>query len=93
MQEPKQGEHPILNLAQDENEEDEDGSDVFPYIGENLMLHREMMIPKKEQKQSNNNEDSWLQTNFFRTRCTLGGKYVKLLLIVTVVRIWFPKRW
>ena len=93
MQEPKQGEQPRLNLTQAEDEEEGDESNVFPDIGEKLMSQRAMMIPRKEQKQSNDNEDSCLQTKIFRTRCTLGGKYVKLLLIVIVVRIWFPNRW
>ena len=53
MQEPKQGEKPRLNLAQAENEEEADESQVFPNIGENLMIQRAMMIPKKEQKKSN----------------------------------------
>ena len=26
------------------------------------MIHKAMMIPKKEQKKSNDNEDSWLRT-------------------------------
>ena len=49
MQEPKQGEQPRLNLAQAEDEEEGDESEVFPDIGENLMIQRAMMIPKKEQ--------------------------------------------
>lgn len=65
MQEPKKGEQPILNLAQAEDEEEGNESEVFPDIGENLMIHRAMMIPKKEQKKSNDNEDSWLRTKIF----------------------------
>ena len=60
MQEPKQGEQPRLNLAQAEDEEEGDESEVFPDIGENLMIQRAMMIPNKEQKRSSDNEDSWL---------------------------------
>ena len=65
MQEPKQGEKPSLNLDQDENEEERHESQVFSDIGENLRIQREMMIPKKEQRKSNENEDSWLRTIFF----------------------------
>ena len=93
MQDPKQGDKPRLNLAQAEDEEEGDESEVFPNIVENLMIHRAMMIPKKEQKRSSDNEDSWLRTKNFRTRCTSGERNVKLLLTVAVVRIWFPKRW
>ena len=50
MQEPKQGEKPRLNLVQAENEEEGDESQVFPDIGENLVIQIVMMIPKKEQK-------------------------------------------
>ena len=50
MQEPKQGEKPRLNLVQAKNEEEGDESQVFLDIGENLMIQREMMIPKKEAK-------------------------------------------
>ena len=56
------------------------------------MIQREMMIPKKEKKKSNDNEDSWLRTIVFEPGALQGGRYVKVLLIVTVVRIWFPKR-
>ena len=40
MQEPKQGEQPRLNLAQAEDEEERDESEVFSDIGENLMIQR-----------------------------------------------------
>jgi hypothetical protein len=52
-----------------------------------------MVITKKEQRKGSNNEDSWLLTNIFEPDALLGERYVKLLLIVAVVRIWFPKRW
>ena len=65
MQEPKQGEQPRLNFAQVEDEEEGDESKVFPDIGENLMTQRAMKIPKKEQNQSSDKEDSWLQTKKF----------------------------
>ena len=65
MQEPKQGEQPRLNLAQAEDEEEGDESKFFLDIGENLMIQRAMMIPKKDQKQSSDNEDSWLRTKKF----------------------------
>ena len=29
----------------------------------------------------------------FEPRALQGGRYVKLLLIVAAVRVWFPKRW
>ena len=38
------------------------------------------MILKKEQKQSNDNEDSWLLTKKFRTRCTSEGKVCKVIV-------------
>ena len=60
MQEPKHGEKPRLNLAQAKDEEEGDDSEGFLDIGENLMIQRAMMIPKKEKKKSNDNEDSWL---------------------------------
>ena len=50
MQEPKQGEQPKLNLAQADIEEEGDESQVPPDMGENLMIRRATMIPKKEQK-------------------------------------------
>ena len=50
MKEPKKGEQHRLNLAQAKDKEEGDESEVFPDIGENLMIHRAMMIPKKEQK-------------------------------------------
>ena len=60
MQEPKQGDHPILNLAQDENEEEGNECQVFPNMGENIMIWREMMFPEREQKKSSGNKYSWL---------------------------------
>ena len=80
MRERKQGEQPRLNLDQVEDEEEGDEYEVFPDIGENLMIQREMMIPKKEQKQNSDNEDSWLQTKSFRSKCTLGGKVCKFIV-------------
>ena len=65
MQETKQGYHPRLNLAQAKNEEEGDESQVSPYMGENLMIRREMVIPEKEQIKSSDNEDSWLRTKNF----------------------------
>ena len=65
MQDPKQGEQPRLNLAQAENEEEGDESQVFLDIGENIMIQRAMMILKKEKKHSNDNEDSRRRTIFF----------------------------
>jgi hypothetical protein len=67
-------------LAQAEDEEEGEESEIFPDIGENLMIRRAIMIPKKEQKQSSDNEDSWLRTKKFRTRCTLGGKVCKVIV-------------
>ena len=80
MQEPKKGEQPRLNLAQAEDEEEGDESKVFLDIRENIMIQREMMIPKKEKKQSSDNEDSWLRTKKFQTRCTSGGKVCKVIV-------------
>jgi hypothetical protein len=50
MEEPKQGEQPMLNLAQDGNEEEGDESQVLLDMGENLMIQREMVIPRKDQR-------------------------------------------
>ena len=44
------------------------------------MIQRAMVIPKKEQKQSNDIEDSYLQTKKFRTRCTSWGKVCKVIV-------------
>ena len=65
MPKPKQGEKPRLNLAQAEEEEEGDEFDVFPDIGENLLIQNTMMIPKNEKKKSSDNEDSSLQTKKF----------------------------
>ena len=66
MQELKQGQQPRLNLVQAENEEDEgEGSEVPLDMGENLMIRRAMVIPRKEEKKSSGNEDSWMRTNIF----------------------------
>ena len=81
MQEPKQGQQPRLNLVQAENEEDEgEESEVPPDMGENLMIRRAMVIPGKEENKSSGNEDSWLRTNIFRTRCTSGGKVCQVII-------------
>ena len=44
------------------------------------MIQRAMVIPKKEQKKSNVNEGSWLQTTKIQTKCTLGGKLCKIIV-------------
>jgi hypothetical protein len=88
----KQGKQPSLKLVQDENEEGYE-SEVPPDMGENLMIRRSMVISKKEQRQSSNNEYPWLRTNIFEPNALSGERYVKLLLIMAIVRIWFPKRW
>lgn len=67
-------------MVQAEKEKEGDESQVFPNMGENLMIQREMVILEKEQKQSSDNEDSWLWTKKFRTRCTLGGKVCKVIV-------------
>ena len=93
MQEPKQGEKPRLNLAQDENEEEGDEYEVFPDIGENLMIQRAIMIPKKSKSRVTTMKIFGFRQNFFELGALQGERYVKLLLIVVVVRIWLPKRW
>jgi hypothetical protein len=80
IQEPKQGQQPSLNLVQAKNEEEGVESEVSPDIGESLMIWRSMVIPKKEQRQSRNNEDYWFQTNIFQTRCTSGGKVCQVIV-------------
>ena len=93
MQETKQGEQPRFNLAQAEDEEEGDESKFFLDIGENLMIQREMMIPKKEQKRNSDNEYSWLQTKKFQTRCTSGGKVCKVIIDSGNCENMVPKRW
>jgi hypothetical protein len=51
------------------------------------------MIPKKEQKWSSDNEDFGFEQKNFEPWALQGERYVKLLLTMEVVRIWFPKRW
>jgi hypothetical protein len=48
MPESKQGQQPSLNLIQDENEEEGNEFEVSLDMGENLMIHRSMVILKKE---------------------------------------------
>ena len=79
MQDLKQGQQPNLNLFQDENEEGVE-SEVPPNMGGNIMRRRSMVILEKEKIQSSNNEDSWLRTNIFRTRCTFGGKVCQVIV-------------
>ena len=55
MQEPKKGNHPSLNLVQDDNEEEGVESKVPPNMGENIMIQRSMVILKKEKRQSSRN--------------------------------------
>ena len=55
MQEPKKGNHPSLNLVQDDNEEEGVESKVPPNMGENIMIQRSMVILKKEKRQSSSN--------------------------------------
>ena len=52
----------------------------MPYMGESLMIRRSMVIPKKEKRKGSNNEDSWLRTNIFRTRCTSRGKVCQIII-------------
>jgi hypothetical protein len=80
MQEPKKGQQPSLNLVQVENEEEGFECQVSYNMGENLMIQRPMVIPKKEERRSRENEDSWLQTNIFQTRCTFGGKVCQVIV-------------
>ena len=61
-----------MNLVQDKNEEEGVEYEVLPDMEESLMIQRSMVIPEKEQRQSSDNEDSWILTNIFRTRCTFG---------------------
>jgi hypothetical protein len=76
----KQGQQPSLKLVQAENEEEGVESEVPPDMGESLMIQRSMVIPEKEKRQGSENEDSWLRTNTFRTRCTYGGKVCQVII-------------
>jgi hypothetical protein len=49
-------------------------------MGKNLMTQRSMVITKKEQRHSSSNEDSWLKTNIFQTRCTSKGKLCQVIV-------------
>jgi hypothetical protein len=55
MQELKQGQQPSLNLVQAENEEEGYEFEVPHDMGESLMIHRSMVIPKKEQRKGSDN--------------------------------------
>jgi hypothetical protein len=44
------------------------------------MIWRSMVIPKKEQRQSSGNEDSWLRTNIVQTKNTSRGKVCQVIV-------------
>jgi hypothetical protein len=60
IQELKQGQYPNLNLVQVENEEEGDEYEVLLDMGENLMIQRSMVIPKKDQRKGSGSEYYWL---------------------------------
>ena len=94
MQELKQGQQPSLNLVQVENEEG-DESKFLPDMGENIMIHRSIVIPERKKRKYKVvviNICGFEQI-FFEPGALPRERHVKLLLIVEVVRIWFPKRW
>ena len=66
-----------MNLAQADNESKQE---VPPDMGESLMMRRTMIIPAKEDVKEKGNDDSWLRTNKFRTRCTSGGKVCQVIV-------------
>ena len=63
MREHKHEEQPRLNLAQAENEEEGDESQIPPDVGENLMIIKALLIPENEQRKSTSYGDSWLRTD------------------------------
>ena len=44
------------------------------------MMRRTMIIPAKENVKEKGNDDSWLRTNIFQTRCTSGGKVCQVII-------------
>jgi hypothetical protein len=44
------------------------------------MISRSMVSPEKEQRKNSNNENNWLHTNIFRTRCTSGVKVCQVIV-------------
>ena len=77
MQDRNQGGPSRVNLAQADNESEQE---VPPDMGENLMMRRTMIIPAKEDVKEKGNDDSWLRTNIFRTRCTSRGKVCQVIV-------------
>ena len=77
MQDPKQGEQPRLNFPQAENEEEGDESEVFLDIGENLMIQRAIMIPKKSKSRVTTMKIFGFRQKFFEPGALQGERYVK----------------
>lgn len=80
MQERNQGGQPRVNLIQTHHEVEGTKLEVPPDVGESLMMRRAMVIPEKEKTQAKSFDGSWLRTNIFRTRCTLGGKVCQVIV-------------
>lgn len=59
-----------------DEEVDEECSEDFVYgnIGEALVIHKSLLMPKQEIK------EDWLRRNIFHTTCTIGGKVCKLII-------------
>ena len=91
MQESKQGQQPSLNFVQAENEEGAE-SEVPPDMGESLMIWRYWGLLKKSKGRVATMKILGFRQIFFEPDVLPGERYVKLLLIVAIVRIWFPKR-
>jgi hypothetical protein len=80
-------------LVQDDNEEEGVESEVPPNMGEILMIWRSMVIHEKNKGIREKMNILGFKQLFLERDSLLGERYAKLLLVVAVVRIWFPKKW
>lgn len=70
MLERNQGGQSRVNLVQPDFIAARAEQEVLPDMGETLMMRRSMIVPEKEEVPEKSFDDSWIQTNIFRTRCT-----------------------
>jgi hypothetical protein len=76
-------------LVQAKNEEEGVEYEFFHDMGENIMIRR--FLKRRKSKVATLKILCFGQI-FFEPDALMGEMYVKLLFIVEVVRIWFPKR-
>lgn len=62
MEDRNQGGPSKVILAQADNESEQE---VYPDMGEILMVRRTMVIPGKEDVEEKGTDDSWLRNNIF----------------------------